>query len=189
MFGILKVTLQHLYPADKAQNNSISRDAPWKTFTHKTYPYSVSYPTRLQATETAYTIIFHEEQGQFARPGFPPLYITAIPDGLSDTKEVYNFMSRNVIDSLYSAKINEAVQTESGDDAQYWTFTKLAAFPVSGEEGIIIQNNNVQHGEGIVNRRILVKKDGVTYVIGSYYKTQAELDEFFKFLQSFKFLR
>jgi hypothetical protein len=98
-------------------------------------------------------------------------------------------MSEDVINRLFQAANNESVQTVTGEDAQYWVFTKLATFPVSGVEGIIIQNNNVQHSEGEVNRRVLVRKDGVTYIIGSFYKTQEELDEFFKFLQGFKFLQ
>lgn len=177
----------YLYPPESTNQTTVSRNADSKTYTNKTYHYSVSYPGYLGLTDTPYTAVFQEKQSQFARADFPAMYISSIPAGFTDNKKIYNFMPLDVIEKLFSASINEGVQIAPGEDAKYWTYTKLATLQVSGESGIIIQNNNVEHSEGDVNRMILVRKNGVTYIIGSYYKTQQELDDFYHFLSSFHF--
>ena len=175
-----------------ATTNSPTPSLNRKTYTNTKNKYSVNYPTNLELSqETPYSILFMQKQKQPGPPGFPSLYISAIPDGFNNTNTaVYNFMPADTINNFYTMKDNETKQTQTGTNAQYWTFQRLAKIPVADGEGIVIQNNNVwEGGNGLKDRRIIVKKNGITYIIGSYYKTQQELDDFHNFLLSFKFLQ
>ncbi len=187
LFGVLKVTLQHVYPTDQTKDSKIIQSANWKTYTNKKYNFAVNYPDYLKFSETPYSTAFVMKQNQSGSTGFPTFYISVIPDGFNNDKEVYHFMSEEIVDKLYS--INDNANLQIGPDAEFWTFKKLASIPVSGIDGVLIQNNNVLQGNGLVNRRIVVKKSGFTYIIGNYFKSQQELDDFYKFLVSFKFLR
>jgi hypothetical protein len=191
LFGIIRVALQYIYPSAQTTNSNINisqNNVDWKIFTNKKYNFSLKYPQSLKPSETAYSAVFTQEQDQNSSPSYPLLYISVIPDGFAKNKEIYNFMAGEIINKFYSLKDGQELQTETGPDAQYWTFKKLSSLPVAGAVGIIIQNNNVYQGEGLINKRILVKKPGLTYIIGSYYKSQQELDIFHNFFLSFKFL-
>lgn len=181
-------------PSDAKPGTTISPTVPavWKTFTNKKFYYSVQYPDTLEMSEeTQYSTVFQVKEKHPGRLTFPALYISVIPDGFDNKQgDIYNFMSEAVINKFYVMKDTEKLLTEPGADPQYWTYTRLASIPVADATGIVIQNDTVWEGEeGVRNRRILVKKNGFTYVIGSYYKTQAELTTLQKFVESFSFLR
>ena len=192
IFGLIKVGIQTFFPPAPAKPQTVNLTASkisWKLFTKNKYNFSVDYPDSLKATDTPYTTVFDAAQSESSHPGFPLLYISVIPDGFNNSSEIYSFMTGSVIDKIFTIKDNETLQTETGVDSQYWSFKRLAALPVAGTIGVMIQNNNVWQGEGLINRRILIRKNGFTYVIGSYYNTQPELDTLQKFLTSFKFLK
>ena len=160
-----------------------------KTYTNKKYKYTVKYPDNLEmAEETPYSTVFTIKPKPVARLVFPLLYVSVIPDRLAKPDEVYNFMTAETINKFYALPDNESIQTETGTNAEYWKFKKLASIPVGGIDGVVIQNENVFEGNGAVNRRILVKKNGMTYLIGSYFQSQEELTVFRDFVMSFSFL-
>lgn len=195
LFGVWNTVIPVLFPSKQIQNtnsqtNSPSQAVQLKTYTNKKYNYSVNYPDTLAVSEeTPYSTVFMINPKPVARLVFPTFYVSVIPDGFTNQKgEVYNFMSAEVINRFYTMQDNESLQTESGTNAEYWTFKKLATIPLVGTEGVVIQNDNVFEGEGYANRRILIKKDGFTYILGSYFQSQEELTSFHDFVMSFTFL-
>ena len=111
--------------------------------------------------ETPYSTVFQTKVTHPGRLTFPALYISVIPNGYANKEgDIYNFMSDDVINKFSMMADGGSLVTEPGADAQYWTYKKLATIPVSGEAGIVIQNDSVWEGEdGVKNRRILLKKD------------------------------
>lgn len=191
-FGVVKIALQNIFPADPNQGKTVkvaAEKVKWVTYVNKNYGYSVTFPNYLTKSETKYTTIFNSKKNESAGIGFPSLYVSVIPDGFSNNKEVYNFMSGDLINKFYTMQDNQSLQTESGPQAEYWTFKKLSNIDVASKAAVIIQNSNVYQGEGAVNRRILIRNKGKTFIIGSYYSTQQELDDLYKFMMSFKFLK
>lgn len=195
-FGIWNTILPLIFPqkqpAETTDTQSMSPSIPTngKTYTNKKYKYSVKYPDTLAMTEeTPYSTVFTINPKPVARLVFPTFYVSVIPDGFTKKDEVYNFMETDSINNFFSMQDNESLQTEAGTTAEYWTFKRLAAISVGGESAIMIQNNNVFEGEGLTNRRILIKKNGLTYIIGSYFQSQEELTSFQNFVMNFTFLQ
>jgi len=190
IFGIIQVVSQTFFPPEnKTKSVKLSPESTvWETYVNKNNSYSVSYPDTLELSETKYTTVFTLNNSSEGIPGFPLLYVSVIPDGFENDKEVYNFMSQTTINKIFSLRDSESIQTEAGPDSEYWTFTRLAAFSVSGSQGVMIENKNVYQGQGLINRRILVRGTNKTYIIGSYYSTQQELNALQMFLNSFKII-
>lgn len=178
-------------PATIPTNTTTNTPVQTKTYTNKKYHYFVKYPDNLaMSEETPYSTVFTIKPKPVARLVFPLLYVSVIPDGFTNTKgEVYNFMTAEIINKFYALPDNETIQTETGTNAEYWKFKKLATIPVAGIDGIVIQNDNVFEGNGAVNRRVIVKKNGLTYIIGSYFQSQEELTIFRDFVLNFAFLQ
>lgn len=191
-FGLIQVALQSFFPEKKSNSQPIAitpANVSWKTYTNKKNNYSVTYPDYLKFSENKYSTVFVTKVSKADSEEFPSLYISVIPEGTENTTEIYNYMSPDSVSKFFTMMDNESLETQSWPYAEYSTFKKLAALPVAGIQGVVIQNNNVLKGEGIVNRRILVKNGNYTYIIGSYYKTQQDLDVLRIFLESFKFLK
>ncbi len=196
LMGLVNVFLQYISaPKDSPGNTTKVTISPTpvpvkiKTFTNKKFHYSVKYPDTLeQSEETPYSTAFTIKQRQFGHLVFPSLYVSVIPDGFTDKAKVYNFMSADAVDKFYTMQDNQSLQTETGTNAEHWIFKRLAAFTVADVQGVMIQNDNVLEGNGAINRRVLLKKNGFTYIIGSYYQSQQELNDYRDFLISFTFL-
>ena len=117
------------------------------------------------------------------------MYVSTIPEGFNNDNDIYNFMPANIVDRFFSMRENEFQQTVTRDNAQYFTFKSLGSINVNGIDGVMIENDNVLDAQdNEKNRRILLKRNGLTYIIGNFYRTQQDLDDLHKFLMSFKFL-
>ncbi len=189
-FGIVQIISQNLFPA-KSDRNQTRQTAPpisdWKTYKNKTYKYSVEYPGHLKFSEAKYSTVFVPEKAASEVEEFPDFYISVIPQGTDNTRDIYNFMSEDIVAKFFSMRDGEALETQSWPYAEYSTFKKLAVIPLLGTSAVVIENPNVLKGDGRINRRILLKKGESTIIIGSFYKTQQELDSFRRFLESFSF--
>jgi len=190
LLGILRVGILNFFPANSQTQvvKKATRAAGWLAYTNKTHHYSVSYPDNLKVSETPYSVIFQEKSEQAGVIGFPAIYVSVIPKGFETRKEVYNFMPESEIEKIYAMNDNAQLHTDIAPDAQYGVFTRLAAIPVGGVEGVMLQNTNVWQGEGFVNRRVVVRRENTTYIIGSYFKNQEELEVFRRFIESFVFV-
>ena len=163
----------------------------WKNYANKKYGYSVDYPNDLQISpKGSGSILFQTPQKAASPAAFPTLYISVIPAGATQSADIYNFWSPDMISSFSALKDGATIQTQTGTNAQYSTYQKLATIPVAGIQGTVIQNNKVWQGSvKLRERQILIQKSGMTYVIGGYFQTQQELDTLFHFLNNFKFIK
>ena len=194
LFGVWSAISDNFLPHNKSGAVISPSVAPsvavaWKTFTNNKFHYSVKYPDSLEMSQDSpYSTVYQVKNRQ--RIGFPSLYISVIPDGFSNKDAIYNFMSADVINNFFTLPDNGSQLIEPGQDPQYWTYKRLASVPVADVSGVMIENDNVWDSQdGVINRRVLVKRNGFTYIIGSYYHTQQELNDFHDFVSSFTFLQ
>lgn len=178
---------KNLTPAEELASDS----AQWKTYTNKKLNYSLQYPGTLELSEvTAYSTTFMTKSKPLGGLVFPTLYISVIPDNFNgDQENIFNFMPADVINNFYTMRDNETQQTQTGFGSEYWIFKKIGTIQIAGIDGVIVENSNIIEGPGLVNRRIIIKKGGFTYLFGSYYNTQEELTALQKFILSFNFLK
>lgn len=193
-FGIIQIVSQNLFPENKPKSQPAAvvvtpSKVSWKSYANSKNNYSVKYSDYLKYSETRYSTVFIPKNTQSVSSDYPSLFISVIPDDLEDKKDIYNYMSPDIINKIFSMHDNESIETQSWPNTEFSTFRRLTQLPVSGKEGIIIQNNKVLKEEGMANRRVLIRNQDSTYIIGCYYRTQQELDAFRNFLDSFKFLK
>jgi hypothetical protein len=189
VFGLIQVALQYFYPKEKSQDQLTEIDyksVQWKTYTNKGLRYSVSYPDYLKFSETKYSTVFVPRNNNSGSEEFPHLYISIIPDSYKNTNEIYNYMSLDSINKIFLINNGESIEVQSWPYAEYSTFMKLATIRVLGADAVVVENRNVLKGDGRVNRRILLRNGSNTILIGSYYKSQEELDVLRSFLESFR---
>lgn len=184
-------------PTSIAQPTTSSVDKEnLETYTNSKFNYSVKYPSNLELSQidlqnAPYSAIFNIKQTEPGPVGFPSLYISVIPDGFTNTGSVvYNFMPADVINSFYTMSVGDVKQTQTGTYSEFWTYKKLQNTTVAGQKGIVIENSKVwEGGNGLVDRRVYIKKNGYTYMIGTYYQTPQELNTFQNFLSNFTFTK
>ncbi len=161
----------------------------WKTYYSK-YSFQVKYPTILEINdEFKYSVLFNAIQNEPGAPGFPTFYVSTIPNGYENKNvEVYNFISATTIDDFFKAKVNEIVAQGSNHDV-YGNFKKLPNTSVYNQSAIVVENNNPWEYKGGKDRRVFIKRNGFTYMIGTYSQTNVELKNFELFLSTFKFTK
>ena len=189
VFGLIQVALQYFFPEKKSKDQLTEieyRSAQWKTYTNNRLRYSVSYPDYLKFSETKYSTVFVLRDNNSGSEEFPHLYISIIPDNYKNTNEIYNYMSLDSINKIFSINNGESIEAQSWPYAEYSTFMKLATMRVLGADAVVVENKNVLKGDGRVNRMILLRNGNNTILIGSYYKSQEELDTLRMFLESLR---
>jgi hypothetical protein len=189
VFGLIQVALQYFFPQEKSQDQLTKieyKSGQWKTYTNNRFRYSVSYPDYLKFSETEYSTVFVSRDNNSGSEEFPHLYISIIPDNYKNTNEIYNYMSLDSINKIFSINNGETIEAQSWPYAEYSTFMKLTTIRVLGTDAVVLENKNVLKGDGRVNRRILLRNGNNTILIGSYYKSQDELDTLRMFLESFR---
>jgi hypothetical protein len=155
----------------------------WKKYVNKIYHYTVSYPTTLRLNNTASESALLYKQ---TNPGNDPsLYVSAMQNGRNNANtKMYNYMSTDVINSIAMLQDGASIKTPTG------IYQKLATIPIAGTKGFVTQTNKIVNDSTVVHdRRVIVQKDGVTYIVGGYFQTQAELDTLFRFVSSFTFIQ
>lgn len=172
-----------------------SRSANWKTYTNTKYGFTIKYPTNLEADDEKAappSVLFQPPQNEPGAPGLPNLYVSVMSNPPNPNELVYNRFSKEDLDYLYNAQVGETVPTESAVKLQspysdYWYFKRLDDITVDNLIGNVFENSKVWGGgEGVKDRRVLVKKDGSIYLFGTYYRTTGELNNFQVFLSTFK---
>ena len=189
VFGLIQVALQYFFPEKKSKDQLTEieyRSAQWKTYTNNRLRYSVSYPDYLKFSETKYSTVFVLRDNNSGSEEFPHLYISIIPDNYKNTNEIYNYMSLDSINKIFSINNGESIEAQSWPYAEYSTFMKLATMRILGTDAVVVENKNVLKGDGRVNRMILLRNGNNTILIGSYYKSQEELDTLRMFLESLR---
>src|SRR5258708_23258549 len=197
LLGQRKSNIVATHRAVQASPTIISKsNASWQTYTSQKFNYTVMYPSALEINQmdlqnAPYSVIFHVKQTQPGPNGFPALYISVIPDKFTNTNSVvYNFMPVDIINNFFTMNVGEVKQTQTSTYAEFWTYKKLPDEIIAGQRGILIENNKVWGGgNGLADRRVYIKKDGYTYMIGTYYQTLQELNNFKTFLSSFNFTK
>lgn len=151
--------------------------------------YSMVVPPEWEAcTMTEYSRVYCAPQAESGDSGFPVFFVSVIPAGFTnDEGSFYNFMPEEIVRRFLTLSVGEALVT--GDpNADYSTFTRLLDATVAGETWAVIENTRVwEGGPDTKDRRLLVAHGDETYMVGTSYKTQAELDTFEAVLATFEF--
>jgi hypothetical protein len=160
-----------------------------QTISDPAHDYSMVVPSEWEAcTTTEYSRVYCAPQSEPGAPGFPVFYVSVIPAGFTnDQGSVYNFMSEEVIRSVLTLPVGEALATDD-PSAEYSTFTRLPDVTILGEAWAVIENTRVwEGGPDTKDRRLIARRDDRTCVVGTYYETQADLDIFASVLATLAF--
>lgn len=180
------------------ESTSSAETSDWKIYTNNEFNYTMKYPNDLEITQselrsstsqkTPYSVLFNVKKTEPGCCGFPVLYVSVIPDGFTyedKTKYgLYNFQPQQTIDEFFNMSVGDVKQTQE----VYWRYKKLPDTTLAGLKGVTIENSNVwEGGNGLIDKRVYIRKSGYTYVLGTYYQTPKELNNFQTFLSLFKF--
>ena len=141
------------------------------------FGYSVILPSHWEpCTTTEYSRVYCTPQSGSETFSFPAFYISVIPDGFTnDDGSIYNFVPEEVIRRLLALSVGEALTTDE-PNPEHSTFTRLPDAGIAGAIWLVIENARVWEGRpDKKDRRLLLMRDGRTYMIGAYYRTGAEL--------------
>lgn len=173
-------------------SSSPDETANWKTYTNSKYGYSVKYPPNLETSETPFSALFNTIQTSPGAPGFPIYWVSIIPKDFNDQPEVYNRFAKNILPSLFTMKVSDTIQTAGALNppySDYWIYKRLPDTVVDGNVGLVFENNKVwEGGSDLKDRRLLIKKGDLIYMIGTYYTSNKDFSNFQLFLKTFKFL-
>lgn len=98
-------------------------------------------------------------------------------------------MSQVEINSFFNMKVGDIKQTQAGNYSDFSSYKRLSDTTVAGLQGATIENNKVlEGGNGLVDRRVFIRKSGYTYMLGTYYQTPNDLNNFYTFISSFQFV-
>ena len=160
-----------------------------QTVSAPAHGYWMVLPSEWEAcTTTDYSWVYCSPQAESGTSGFPAFYISVIPEGFTnDQASVYNFMPEEVIRRFLALPMGETLTT--GDpNPEHSTFTRLPDATIAGETWAVIENTRVwEGGPDTRDRRLIVAHGDMTYVVGAYYETQMDLDEFEAVLATFAF--
>jgi hypothetical protein len=164
----------------------------WKTYINTKYKYSIKYPSNFEGSDKTGNAISNDFGAPSEGSSFPSLYISVIPDPSKNvpTSSIYNYLLPSFIDSFSSLAPGEIKpeQSGTGNYQEYFTFKKLMDTVTNNQSATTIENNKVWEGDqGLIDRRVFIKKGSDYYQLGAYYKTSEELANFETFLDSFKF--
>lgn len=183
-------------PASTPSSPQTKDSSNWQTYSNEKLGYSVKYPTNLEISKmdlqnAPYSAIFSIKRSGPGGPGLPVFYISVIPNGFTNTNSVvYNFMSDDLINSFFSMNIGEVKQTQTGTYSEFWTYKKLPNTTIAAQSGATIENDKVwEGGDGLKDRRVFVKRNNYTYMLGTYYRTSQELTDFQNFIENFTFTK
>ncbi len=161
------------------------------TFTNTPFYYSVQYPPKYKAEMTQYSVIFDytPDPEALGAPGFPSFYVTVLDGKNNEDPEAYNRLTKEQVTQIALLKNGEEIDTNPHTaDSGNWIFTRIQGYTVDGLPGVTIENAK-PFGYGGKDLRILVKKNGLTYMIGTYYATSQQLQIFKSFLSTFRFTK
>lgn len=198
IFGLIQVALQNFFPENNSKLENISitptkqgagsnpANVQWKTYSNKEFNYSLLYPDDLKFSETKYSTVFVAKNNDPQTDEFPRFFISVISSGTKDSTKIYNYLTEDVLNKIFSMPVSESLETQPWPYAEYSVFKKIASISLLEKEAVVIENTNLPKGNGRIDRRILLRNGNHTIIIGGYYKNQADLDNFRLFLESFR---
>ena len=161
----------------------------WQRFSDPDWGYAFHFPSWwVECTATQNSHLFCDPGDAANGPVPPAFYMTVMPSGfINEQAEAYNFMPDALVHQATMLGVGESLALpESNPD--FFTYTRLPDSRVAGEVGIVIENEHVWEAPlGVHERRVLVVRDEVTYLLGSYYATPADLAVFETVLATVEF--
>lgn len=160
-------------------------------YANNLFHYSVKYPAQYKASETKYSTLFYftTDPNALGAPGVPDFYVTVLTGKNNDDPEAYNRFSAKEVEQIFSLKIGENINTRAGSkDEEFWKYTRIVDTVVDGMNGITVENKKSFGGYGN-DRRVLIKKNGFFYMVGTYYKTDKQFSTFQSILSTFRFTK
>ena len=158
---------------------AIDYPAGWSTYTDAALGASLAVPLEWEVCQnTGWSRLFCLKQAAAGGPAFPRFYVTVLPQGFTNADaSAYNFISEEHVKALMALPVGSSRATN--DLPAYSTFTRLSDTTVSGLPGVVIENPKVwEGGTSTRDRRVLVRVGTSTYMLGTYYETPAQLEEF-----------
>lgn len=159
----------------------------WEMISNDQYGFVLAYPPDWEmCTRTEFSYVLCR-RGEAGGPSFPVFYITVIPEGYLNTDTAaYNYISRDKLESLSNLPVGGSFATELISD--YSTFSRLEDANINGKIATVIENNRVWDAvnEDTKDRRVILTSEEITMMLGTYYTSQAELEDFQAVLQTFQ---
>jgi hypothetical protein len=159
----------------------------WKTISNDQYGFEFAYPPDWElCTRTEFSDVLCR-RGDSGGPSFPVFYITVIPEGyLNADAAAYNFISSEKLDSLSNLPVGGSFAAELIPD--YSTFTRLEDTTIHGKDATVIENDRVWGGTNAntKDRRVILIMEDNTMMLGTYYTSQSELEDFQAVLRTFR---
>lgn len=166
--------------------------ANWKTYTSNKYSFSIKYPANLEANDQSASppsVLFEPPATQPGAPGFPTFWVSVEP--IPSSRNTYNSFSQEDLDTLYNSKVGEVISTAKNlkpPYSDYWNFKHVSDTEINNVGAMVVENNKVwEGGSSLVERIVFIKNNNKTYMIGTYYNNQTDLQAFQLFLSTFKF--
>ena len=187
--GIYKVT-ESTYPFTSYKESNIYTSQKFKF----TYTHPHTHPQNYQVDDKSYpnSVLFKSPDFSPEESAFAALYVSIIPDGFTNSdNSVYNYLPQSFTDEFFSLKQGEERRVNVGN--KEYRFTKDFDDRVDGVAAVRIADVRPAGFNGS-DVRILVKRNGLTYIIGTYMHDDfdqkgKELNIFSNYLTTFRFMQ
>jgi hypothetical protein len=160
----------------------------WLPYADDVFGFSLMHPPSWELTQqTEQSRLFSLKQTELPGPTFPVFYVTVMPEGFTNEQaEAYNFWNAEEVASALALEVG--VSGEIHGAPEYNIYTRLRDVTVDGEPGVVVESGHVWEGTSdTIDRRVLVVRNGTTYMLGTYYSTPEELQAFEQVVGTFKF--
>lgn len=160
-----------------------------QTYTNPMHGYSVVVPPDwIVCAITDYSQVYCRPEATPTALSFPSFYVSVIPSKFTNEQgSVYNFLPQTIIGELTAWPIGES-RAIGEPNADYSTFARLPDVTIGGETWAVIENLQAwEGGPDTKDWRALVKHEDKTFIIGTYYETEAALVDFQAILATFAF--
>ena len=137
-------------------------------------------------TTTPYSRVFSQRGA--GGPSFPVFYVTVVPNGFTNEQaQAYNFVAAETLRGLWNVAIGSTAVLDGLPD--YSTFARLENTSVNGRDAVVIENGRVwEGGQDTKDRRVIILGQDKVYMLGTYYDSPDDLENFQKALGTFQIL-
>jgi hypothetical protein len=174
-------------PAQETLPPTVSIAEGWIALSEPELGYQLAYaPDWELSTTTPFSRVFSQSGAE--GPSFPVFYVTVAPNGFTNAQaEAYNFVAAETLQGLWNQAIGSSAALDGNPD--YSTFARLENTSVNGRDAVVIENSRVwEGGQDTKDRRVIILGQDKVYMLGTYYDSPDDLENFQKALDTFRIL-